>query len=112
MLPPLTSSAFLKHDLAAFAKAHPAVEITVSPRPQKHPLVRGHYINGREKAVCVRNLGRRQVLGKAELLARASGDKLRRVVKPVASLNQSVRGVWDPHHGGDVGVRDVLGLPK
>ena len=56
-------------------------------------------MNGREKAVCVRNLEKDQVLQKAMLLRDASGEKLKRVVKPVKSLNESVRGIWDPYHG-------------
>lgn len=55
-------------------------------------------MNGREKAVCVRNLEKDQVLQKANLLRSASGEKLKRVTKPVRSLNESVRGIWDPFH--------------
>ncbi|KAI5845371.1 thioredoxin-like protein [Tricharina praecox] len=92
-------NAFLKHHLPAFAKANPAIEITVSPRPHKHPIIRGEYINGREKVICVRNLEHNQVLAKAELLRNSSGLKLRRVTKPVFSANASVRGVFSPFHG-------------
>lgn len=100
MSPMLTSfhSAFLQHTLPQFAKSNPGIEIKVSPRPNKHPVIIGHYINGREKAVCVRNLEKDQVLQKALLLRDASGEKLKRVVKPVKSLNESVRGIWDPYH--------------
>ncbi|KAF2238941.1 hypothetical protein EV356DRAFT_460265 [Viridothelium virens] len=92
-------NAFLQHNLPTFARQNPQVEITVSPRPRKHPVIRGTYINGREKAVCVKNLEKDQILKKAELLRDASGEKLRRVTKPVKSVNESVRGVWDPFHG-------------
>ncbi|KAL9060721.1 MAG: hypothetical protein Q9162_000425 [Coniocarpon cinnabarinum] len=89
---------FLRNALPKFARAHPEIEIHVSPRPRKHPVVRGHYINGREKAVCVRNLAHSQVLKKVELLRDASGEKLKRTTKPVRSLNESVRGIWSPFH--------------
>ncbi|KAI9879064.1 MAG: 39S ribosomal protein L51, mitochondrial [Pleopsidium flavum] len=92
-------NSFLKHTLPTFAAAHPQIEITVSPRPHKHPVVKGTYINGREKAVCVRNLEKEQILQKAELLRDASGEKLRRVTRPVKSGNESVRGIWSPYHG-------------
>ncbi|CAD0014213.1 unnamed protein product [Aureobasidium pullulans] len=88
-----------QNDLTAFARANPQVEITVSPRPRKHPVIKGTYINGREKAICVRNLEKEQIMKKAELLRDASGDKLRKVTKPVKSINESVRGIWDPFHG-------------
>jgi len=93
------ASSFLKHTLPAFARNNPQIEITVSPRPRRHPVIKGHYINGREKAVCVRNLEKEQVLEKATLLRNASGERLKKVTKPVKSLNESVRGIWDPFHG-------------
>lgn len=92
------SSAFLKSRLAAFAAANPSIEITVSPRPGRHPVITGTYINGRTKPVCVRNLDTNEIMQKVLLLRNANGEKLRRVTKPVKSLNESVRGVWSPYH--------------
>lgn len=97
-------SAFLEKTLPAFARENPQIEIRVSPRPQKHPLIKGLYINGREKPVCVRNLEPSEILKKANLLKEASGEKLKRVKKPVTSLNESVRGIWSPYHGDLRGV--------
>lgn len=91
--------AFLKHHLPAFAKANPQIEIRVSPRPNKHPVIKGHYINGREKPICVRNLEPEQILQKTNLLKQASGEKLKNTKKPVSSINESVRGIWSPYHG-------------
>ncbi|KAN0079207.1 Thioredoxin-like fold [Elaphomyces granulatus] len=90
---------FLQHYLPSFAKANPQIEIRVSPRPNKHPVVKGHYVNGREKVICVRKLEKEQILQKANLLKEASGEKLKRTKKPVTSLNESVRGIWSPYHG-------------
>merc|ERR1712187_536250 len=90
---------FLKGALPSFAHANPQIEIRVSPRPHKHPVIKGQYINGREKAICVRNLEPEQILQKANLLREASGDKLKRTKKPVTSINESVRGIWSPYHG-------------
>jgi large subunit ribosomal protein L43 len=100
----IVSSSFIRNSLQKFAAAHPQIEINVSPRPRKHPVIIGHYINGREKAICVRNLQKEQILKKAELLRDASGEKLKRVTKPVSSIKDSVRGVWSPYHGGPVTV--------
>lgn len=47
----------------------------------------------------MRNLENRQILGKANLLKEASGEKLKRSMKPVISTNESVRGIWSPYHG-------------
>jgi large subunit ribosomal protein L43 len=92
--------AFLNHKLSRFAAANPQIEISISPRPNKHPVIAGHYINGRHKAICVRNLDPGQILKKTELLRDASGEKLKRVTKPVKSINESVRGIWSPYHSG------------
>ena len=35
--------AFLKHNLTDFAKQNPSIEMVVSPRPNKHPIIRGAY---------------------------------------------------------------------
>ncbi|CAG8957229.1 hypothetical protein HYFRA_00009431 [Hymenoscyphus fraxineus] len=91
-------NSFIKSRLGNFARLNPSIEIAISPRPSKHPVIRGHYINGREKSICVRNLDENQILKKAELLRDASGEKLKVVKKPVKSLNESVRGIWSPFH--------------
>ncbi|TGZ84869.1 hypothetical protein EX30DRAFT_301194 [Ascodesmis nigricans] len=90
---------FLKHCLPQFAKQNPAIEMHVAPRPSKHPIIRGVYINGREKVICVRNLEHNQVLKKAELLRNSSGLQLRKLRNPVQSINDSVRGIFSPFHG-------------
>ncbi|CAI4219183.1 unnamed protein product [Parascedosporium putredinis] len=95
---------FIKSHLTKFAAENPEIEITVSPRPGKHPVIVGHYINGRNKPVCVRNMEPLQVLQKAELLRDANGEKVKKVTKPVSSINPSVRGVWSPFHGANTTV--------
>jgi len=95
----LLGSAFIRSELPKFAAANPEIEITVSPRPNKHPVIIGHYVNGREKAVCVRNLQPNSIIKKAELVRDSTGEKLKKVTKPVKSINASVRGIWSPYHG-------------
>ena len=49
----------------------------------------------------MRNLEPEQVRQKAELLMQASGEKNRKIKgKNVVSVNESVRGIWSPYHGG------------
>ncbi|KAG0128304.1 thioredoxin-like protein [Tuber indicum] len=90
---------FLKHSLPQFAKENPQIEIIVAPRPNKIPIIRGAYINGREKVIAVDGLEIQQILQKAQLLRDSSGAKLKRITKPVISLNESVRGIFSPFHG-------------
>ncbi|KAK7754246.1 39S ribosomal protein L51, mitochondrial [Diatrype stigma] len=96
--------AFIKTQLPRFASKHPQIEFAVSPRPRKHPVLVGHYINGNRKSICVRNMDSLQILKKVELLRDASGEKAKRVNKPVSSINESVRGIWSPYHGDAVAV--------
>lgn len=44
------------------------------------------------------------ILKKAELLRDASGEKVKRVNKPVKSVSESVRGIWSPYHGNGMPV--------
>ncbi|KAH6658191.1 thioredoxin-like protein [Truncatella angustata] len=97
-------NAFIKHQLPQFAKAHPQIEFAVSPKPRKHPVMIGHYINGNQKAICVKNMEASTIVKKAELLRDASGERLKKVNKPVTSIAESVRGVWSPYHGNGMPV--------
>ncbi|KAF7510298.1 hypothetical protein GJ744_006794 [Endocarpon pusillum] len=91
--------------LPRLSRMHPQVSIHISPRPNKHPVLRAHYINGREKAVCVRNLEKEQIMQKCELLVQSQGGKNRKIRgRNVLSENESVRGIWSPFHGG---IKDV-----
>ncbi|KAI9902567.1 hypothetical protein N3K66_001919 [Trichothecium roseum] len=90
---------FIKSLFPRFAAAHPQIEFSVSPRPGRHPVITGHYINGRTKPVCVRNEEPYLILKKMELLRDANGEKLFRTTKPVHSEKESVRGIWSPYHG-------------
>ncbi|KAJ5635978.1 54S ribosomal protein L51 [Penicillium longicatenatum] len=96
--------AFLTQTLPNFARENPQIELRVAPRPGKHPVIKGQYVNGREKAICVRNLEPIDILKKAMILKDASGEKLKRTKKPVTSINESVRGIWSPYHGDLRGV--------
>ncbi len=67
-------------------------------------MIVGHYISGRERSICVRNMDPNQILKKAELLRNATGEKNKKLTKPVSSINASVRGVWSPYHGSGMKV--------
>ena len=101
-LPPPPSK-FLQSHLSAFAQQNPGIEVAVSPRPGHHPVIRGHYMNGKHKAICVRNMHPAEVLQKAMILRNASGEKLNKGNRAgrnmVKSVNESVRGIWSPYHG-------------
>ncbi|KAL0081476.1 thioredoxin-like protein [Phycomyces blakesleeanus] len=90
---------YIKKDLVKFAQENPQVEIVVQPRPGRHPIVRGLYLNGRDKVICTRNLNTAEIANKVALLRDSSGEKLKLLAKkPVISTTESVRGIWSPFH--------------
>ncbi|CAG8512254.1 4924_t:CDS:2 [Ambispora leptoticha] len=92
-------SEYLKKDLIPFAKANPEVEIMIKPRPSKHPCIRGWYLNGRDKVICVRKMKPSEIGKVAEYIRDHSGQKATtRFKKPVISTTESVRGIWSPFH--------------
>ncbi|KAL6702859.1 39S ribosomal protein L51, mitochondrial [Coniothyrium glycines] len=96
-------NAFIKSSLPAFAKRNSQIEFTVSPRPRKHPVIIAHYINGAQRSICVKNLQNEGVREKAEMLRDSNGEKNRKLNgRPVTSINESVRGIWDPFHGAKI----------
>ncbi|CAG8442473.1 13678_t:CDS:2 [Ambispora gerdemannii] len=90
---------YLKKDLIPFAKANPEVEIMVKPRPSRHPCIRGWYLNGRDKVICVRKMKASEIGKVAEYIRDHSGQKATtRFKKPVISTTESVRGIWSAFH--------------
>jgi large subunit ribosomal protein L43 len=95
-------NAFIKSSLPSFARNNPQIEFAVSPRPRRHPVIIAQYINGTTRSICVKNLQNEGVREKAELLRNSTGEKNKKTGKPVTSVNESVRGIWDPFHGAKV----------
>ncbi|CAO3592088.1 unnamed protein product [Absidia cylindrospora] len=90
---------YIKKDLAQFARENPQIEIVVQKRKAHHPIIRGQYLNGREKVICTRNMAPNEISTKVNLLRDASGEKLKNLTKkPVVSTTESVRGIWSPFH--------------
>lgn len=99
-------NAFLRSPLLSHLTAtHPHVEFAISPRPGKHPVIKASYVNGREKAICVKNMRIEEIKAKCRYLLGNDGSKNRRVGgRKVVSGNESVRGVWSALHGG---IKDI-----
>lgn len=84
------------------AAANPGVEVVVRRLPRgKAAVLRGHYVNGRDKVVCVNKLDANQVAAKVALLLESSGAKLRPLKNDTLEAgpgNESARGVWSALH--------------
>ncbi|KAI8336221.1 thioredoxin-like protein [Chlamydoabsidia padenii] len=90
---------YIKKDLAQFARENPQIEVVVQQRKAHHPIIRGQYLNGREKVICTRNMQPNEIANKVNLLRDSSGEKLKNLAKkPVLSTTESVRGIWSPFH--------------
>ncbi|KAF2666948.1 hypothetical protein BT63DRAFT_324974 [Microthyrium microscopicum] len=97
-------NSFIRHQLPLFAQRNPQVEMTVTPRPRRHPFVRASYVNGQAKVVCLRNLEKLQILDKVRLMKSDNGEKLKRVNKPVTSINDGVRGIFSHLHSNKLSI--------
>ncbi|GAA5847982.1 hypothetical protein JCM3766R1_005929 [Sporobolomyces carnicolor] len=91
---------FLSSGLAAqWAERYPGVEFVVRREEGKHPMLRGLYLNGRSKEICVRSLEPSSIAQKVKLLLDSSGAKITPIRRPkVESTNESVRGIWSAFH--------------
>jgi large subunit ribosomal protein L43 len=99
-------NAFLRSPLLThLTSRHPHVEFLISPRPGKHPVLKAQYVNGRQKAVCVKNMRVEEIKAKCGLLLGNDGSKNKRVAgRKVVSANEGVRGLWSALHGG---IKDI-----
>ncbi|GAA6001888.1 mitochondrial 54S ribosomal protein mL43 MRPL51 [Rhodotorula paludigena] len=87
--------------VARLAERYPSVEVVVerNEKAGRHPQLRGVYLNGRTKEICVRNLPPSGIAAKAQLLLDSSGAKIVPIRRPsVQSTTESVRGVWSAFH--------------
>jgi large subunit ribosomal protein L43 len=46
---------WMNKNLLNFAKANPALQIKTELKRNKHPILRGLYVNGNSKTICVKN---------------------------------------------------------
>ncbi|GAA5887850.1 hypothetical protein JCM16303_007359 [Sporobolomyces ruberrimus] len=91
---------FLASGLASdWARQYPGVEFVVKREEGRHPMLRGVYLNGRSKEICVRSLEPSSISQKVKLLLDSSGAKINKIRRPqVESTNESVRGMWSAFH--------------
>ncbi|GAA5991582.1 hypothetical protein JCM5350_002623 [Sporobolomyces pararoseus] len=82
-----------------WARNYPGVEFVVKREEGRHPLLRGVYLNGRSKEICIRSLEPSSISQKVKLLLDSSGAKITPIRRPkVESTNESVRGIWSAFH--------------
>ena len=78
------------------AQENPTVEIICQVRPAKHPFIKGDYLTGYGKQVCVKNESFKIIRQTINRLLWSSGRKIKKFEKPVLTNTPSVQGMWAP----------------
>ncbi|KAJ7226012.1 thioredoxin-like protein [Mycena pura] len=90
---------FLRRELIPLARNNPHVEIVVKQRNRKEPIVRGFYVNGRDKVIALNKLEVTGIQKKLELLLDSSGLKIKPLKRrTVESTTEAARGIWSGLH--------------
>ncbi|KAF8912922.1 hypothetical protein CPB84DRAFT_1670486 [Gymnopilus junonius] len=94
-----TTRAYIDSHITSLAASNPHVEIVVKQRNQNEPIVRGFYVNNRDKVIPLKSLEITAIQQKVQLLLDSSGAKIvplkRRTVE---STTESPRGIWSGLH--------------
>jgi len=88
------------HDhLEELARANPHVEIVVKQRNQREPIIRGFYLNDRDKVIALNGFEVTGIQKKVQLLLDASGAKIKPLKRrTVESTAEAARGIWSGLH--------------
>jgi len=81
----------------SFIQNNPHIQIAFAPRHGKHPNVKGIWVNGAEKVLCVKNQTPVEIVKQLEELRRQSGLKLRRLTQRVITEKPTIQGFWNPY---------------
>jgi len=90
---------YLHNHVEDLARSNPHVEFVVKQRPSREPIVRGFYLNNRDKVVGLKGFEVTQIQQKVQLVLESSGAKivpLKR--KTVVSTTEAARGIWSGMH--------------
>ncbi|CAE6432904.1 unnamed protein product [Rhizoctonia solani] len=91
---------YLLRNSERLAQENPHVEVVVRQRPFKSPIVRGIYLNDRDKVVPLNKLEPSSIEQKVQLLLDSSGAKIRPFKRSIESTTEGARGMWSGFHQG------------
>eukprot|EP01032_Pedospumella_encystans_P023044 gene23044-26098_t len=87
---------WMRTNLVNFAQTNPELAVTTELKRCVHPYVRGNYINGNTKTICIKNLEPEKITSYVNDLrnqiGRKSGSKGYK--KPVLTRCTSIQGEW------------------
>ncbi|KAL0063270.1 39S ribosomal protein L51, mitochondrial [Marasmius tenuissimus] len=89
---------YLLNHVESVARSNPHVEVVVRQRSQKEPIIRGFYLNNRDKVIGLKGLEVTGIEQKVQLLLDSSGAKIKPLKKTVESSTEAARGIWSGLH--------------
>ncbi|PVG02156.1 hypothetical protein CPB86DRAFT_751484 [Serendipita vermifera] len=93
---------YLLNHVEDVARKNPHVEVVVKTRTLKPPVVRGLYLNNRDKVISLVDLEENGIVAKVKLLLESSGAKIKPLKRSdVVSVTPSARGIWSGLHTED-----------
>ena len=98
---------WMRTHMVPLAEKNPALVVKTEKKRATHPFLRGVYLNGNEKTICVKNLTPGEVHDYAMDLRNQLGRKTSShgYKKPVMSTRPSIQGEW--HEGVDMAALKV-----
>ena len=85
---------FAEQMLVPFATANPQIQIAVSNKSGRHPLVTGFYVNDPAKTLSLKGLSAKQVLQRIQTLRDSRPVEVRKWHKQFRS-SPSIQGEWE-----------------
>ena len=87
---------WMRADLVKLAQENPQITFRTELKRAVHPFLRGVYVNGNSKTICVKNVTSEKVQSYALDLRNQFGRKLTKqgYKKPVISSRPSIQGEW------------------
>ncbi|KZV92087.1 hypothetical protein EXIGLDRAFT_823536 [Exidia glandulosa HHB12029] len=89
---------FLVKQIEQLAHENPHVEFVVKQRNNKRPIVRGLYMNDRDKVIELTSLEPPSIMQKVQLLLDSSGAPIKPLKTAVMSSTPATRGIWSGLH--------------
>ncbi|CAD6578425.1 MAG: hypothetical protein TREMPRED_002176 [Tremellales sp. Tagirdzhanova-0007] len=93
---------YIRRSLIPMASENPDVEVLVRKLRRGQPaLLRGHYVNGRDKVICANQMELDQIAVKVKLLLNSSGAKIKHLKNLTLEAppgGESARGIWSALH--------------
>ncbi|KZT67609.1 hypothetical protein DAEQUDRAFT_672837 [Daedalea quercina L-15889] len=90
---------YIHNNLEELARANSHVEFVVKQRTQREPIIRGFYLNDRDKVVPLKGFEVTGIQQKVQLLLDSSGAKIKPLKRrTVESTTEATRGIWSGLH--------------